>query len=416
MSSIPATVPTLVPATQGPTAAGPPTTLVPASPVPSRIPDSPITSVLAAPTVVVTSLITTTITQISTNLLRPSQLPTSITTKMPTETNAPVEYSDPDILGINSGIFRILMVIFIIIFVIGLMYCFIQAISFRDLNAKEKKDRMALLESHSLREKSTGTELNNLPRNPPVIVEVPENQPSSSFASARESNSMDKFALVDSKRRRNNSLPRSNTLKRVRSVIKPSLLRLSLLNADARDEEVYQTFVFTDDLYCDVVINFLRQTFLSTTIAYKAAHDFTPIEAGQIHINKDNVLKVYDHLYNGFCYGINIQTDQIGLFPVTCLNNHNQKLNIIKYDYDDELELLKNEMELKTFQYCLEYFTDVITITKLELDNIQFDKIFKDLKENQEHNQCFISGTDAFVDNLQNRLANIGVDKFNSLD
>ncbi|KAI8895391.1 hypothetical protein BC833DRAFT_623069 [Globomyces pollinis-pini] len=89
-------------------------------------------------------------------------------------------------------------------------------------------------------------------------------------------------------------------------------------------------YCFTTCLDAKPVMSFIFENILQKNVDIKATNSFDPstsdlsksnqsVKSDYIKVSIGDTVNVYDHRYDGWCYGVNNNTSAIGLFPIQCI-------------------------------------------------------------------------------------------------
>ncbi|KAI8894782.1 hypothetical protein BC833DRAFT_196726 [Globomyces pollinis-pini] len=156
------------------------------------------------------------------------------------------------------------------------------------------------------------------------------------------------------------------------------------------------------------IFDYVFHKLLKTSTDITSEYEYEPKNSNEIKVKVGDVLQVYDHRYDGTCYG------DIGLFPIRCVTPQFETLHIIecKSTKSTKVKLSKTNI----LSYVSKHFPDTLQFHTLDLNQLDFHSVFKDLKDIEGESQCFIDGSEEFVDYLQKELAVFGGQGFETVE
>ncbi|KAI8901800.1 hypothetical protein BC833DRAFT_77036 [Globomyces pollinis-pini] len=140
------------------------------------------------------------------------------------------------------------------------------------------------------------------------------------------------------------------------------------------------------------LVNILNSTFLIKSFPIHATKSYQPLTENEVSIAIGDQIQVYDHRYDGWCWGINLMTQQVGMVPVNTFANSFQFNLCIHLINDSKVPNDLLEYVSTHFNLQLNYYT--------QHQPINWESIFEN---NYNHLFCFL-GDHSNLDTIKHQL------------
>ncbi|KAJ3270948.1 hypothetical protein HDV01_007278 [Terramyces sp. JEL0728] len=144
------------------------------------------------------------------------------------------------------------------------------------------------------------------------------------------------------------------------------------------NEPVSSVYVFANEMGVDAFDSIIKHFFFPVDITFKASKDIS--NSTYSKINKDDIIEIHEHLYNGFFVGQNLTTQAIDTFPISAFQINPNTPKIILVHLPEKQKEVSSLFDLaakvkEIYPDQLEFMT-VDDFRTLNVSNIHYSGIF----------------------------------------